>query len=319
QKVLAVAPELGDPELMALPGAVIGRALAAQGRFSEGRDLLERAIPLLDAAEHRHELLFACLYRGICRACLGNYADGAAELHQVLKAAQASRNQNVEGLVHTGLALIRLVAGKYHEAMEAARTALEVAEKSGDAVYRFSSNSFMAWALTGLGEHQRALEHWSAAHRAARPLGGRLLLGEWLAAIESETLLGAGDIPSALKKGEEALAAAKAVGSLIAEALAESAIGNALAAGPEPDYENAETHLARSLSLLESIGAKFDLARVSLALGQIRIGRKDWDGASEVLQQAASLASHCSLQVEESKARDLLKEIETARAQDSDV
>ncbi|HUU92175.1 MAG TPA: adenylate/guanylate cyclase domain-containing protein, partial [Phycisphaerae bacterium] len=47
QKVLAVAPELGDPELMALPGAVIGRALAAQGRFSEGRDLLERAIPLL--------------------------------------------------------------------------------------------------------------------------------------------------------------------------------------------------------------------------------------------------------------------------------
>jgi predicted ATPase/class 3 adenylate cyclase len=319
QKVLAVAPEFGDPELMALPGAVIGRALGAQGQFAKAHDLLERAVPLLEAAENRHELLFACLYRGICRACLGDYADGAAELHRVLKTAQASRNQNVEGLLHSGLALIRLVAGKYHEAMEAARAALAVAERSGDAVYRFSSNAFMAWALTGLGEHQRALEHWSAAHEAARPLGGRLLLGEWLAAIESDTLLKAGDIPSALKKGEEALAIAKAAGSLIAEALSESAIGNALAAGPEPDYENAETHLARSLSLLESIGAKFDLARVSLALGQVRIGRKNWEGASKLLRQASSLASHCSLQVEEAKARDLLKEIERVRLQDSDA
>jgi tetratricopeptide (TPR) repeat protein len=261
--------------------------------------------------------LFACLYRGAARACLGDYAAGSAELDQVLKMAQASRNQNAETMAHTALAMIRVVAGKYHEAMGAAQAALAVAEKSGDTMFCYSSNSFMAWALTGLGEHQRALEHWSAAHKAARSLGGRLLLGEWLAAIESDTLLGAGDIPLALKKGEEALAIAKAAGSLIAEALSESAIGNALAAGPTPDHKNAEAHLARSLSLLESIGAKFDLARVSLALGRVRIGRKDWEGASKLLRQASSLASHCSLQMEEAKARDLLKEIETARVQDS--
>jgi len=318
QKVLAMAPAYGDPESMALPGAVIGRALAAQGRFSEGRDLLEKAIPLLDAAEHRHERLFACLYHGTCRACQGDYAGGAAELHQVVQTARAGRNQNVEGLAHSLAALIRLVAGKYEEAIEAARVALEVAEQSGDAVYRYSSNSFMAWALTGLGEYEHALEHWSAAHRAVRPLGGHLLLGEWFAAIESGTLLASGDAFPALKKGEDALAAAKAVGSLIAEALAESAIGNALAAGPEPDYEHAETHLARGLSLLESIGARYDFARVSLALGQVRIARKDWDGASRALQQAASAASQCALHTEEAKARDLLKEIETARLQDSD-
>ena len=99
--------------------------------------------------------------------------------------------------------------------------------------------------------------------------------------------------------------------------MSESAIGNALAAGPTPDQENAEAHLARSLSLLESIGAKFDLARVSLALGRVHIGRKDWEGASKLLRQASSLASHCSLPMEEAKARDLLKEIETARVQDS--
>jgi class 3 adenylate cyclase/tetratricopeptide (TPR) repeat protein len=317
QKVLAVAPKFGDPELMALPGAVIGRVLVLQGQFAKAHQLLERTVPLLEATQNRHELLFACLYRGVTRVFLGDYAAGSAELDQVLKMAQASRNQNAETMAHTALAMARVVAGKYHEAMGAAQAALAVAEKSGDTMFCYSSNSFMAWALTGLGEHQRALEHWSAAHIAARPLGGRLLLGEWLAAIESDTLLGAGDIPAALKKGEEALAIAKAAGSLIAEALSESAIGNALAAGPTPDHKNAEAHLARSLSLLESVGAKFDLARVSLALGRVRIGRKDWEGASKLLRQASSLASHCSLPMEEAEARDLLKEIETARGQDS--
>ena len=317
QKVLAVAPKFGDPELMALPGAVIGRVLILQGQFAKAHHLLDRSAPLLEAMENRHELLFACLYRGVARACLGDYPAGAAELHQVLKMAQASRNQNAETMVYTALAMIHVTAGKYDNAMEAAQASLAVAEKSGDSMFRYSSNSFMAWALTGLGEYQRALEHWSAAHEAAQSLGGRLLLGEWLAAIESDTLLGAGDIPAALKKGEEALAIAQAAGSIIAEALSESAIGNALAAGPAPDYENAEAHLARSLSLLESIGAKFDLVRVSLALGQVRIGRKDEEGAAKMLRHASSLASQCSLQMEEAKAQDLLKEIDTAHIQDS--
>ena len=310
QKVLAVAPKFGDPELMALPGAVIGRVLILQGQFAKAFQLLDRSAPLLEAMQNRHEFLFACLYRAVARVFLGDYAAGAAEIDQVLKIAQASRNQNAESMVYTAQAMSRVTAGKYQEAMEAAQASLAVAEKSGDTMFRYSSNSFMAWALTGLGEYQRALEHWSAAHEAARPLGGRLLLGEWLAAIESDTLLKAGDIPAALTKGEEALAIAKAAGSIIAEALSESAIGNACAAGPTPDYEKAEAHLAKSLSLLESISAKFHLARVSLALGRVRLRRKDWEGAAQMLQQASSLASQCPLPLEEAQARDLLREME---------
>ena len=305
-----MAPKFGDPELMALPGAVIGRVLILQGQFAKAFQLLDRSAPLLEAMQNRHEFLFACLYRAVARVFLGDYAAGAAEIDQVLKIAQASRNQNAESMVYTAQAMSRVTAGKYQEAMEAAQASLAVAEKSGDTMFRYSSNSFMAWALTGLGEYQRALEHWSAAHEAARPLGGRLLLGEWLAAIESDTLLKAGDIPAALTKGEEALAIAKAAGSIIAEALSESAIGNACAAGPTPDYEKAEAHLAKSLSLLESISAKFHLARVSLALGRVRLRRKDWEGAAQMLQQASSLASQCPLPLEEAQARDLLREME---------
>jgi tetratricopeptide (TPR) repeat protein len=313
QKVLAVAPKFGDPELMALPGAVIGRVLVAQGQFAKAHQLLERSVPLLEANKNHHEVWYARLYRGVARACLGDYAAGAAELDLVLKMAQASRNQNAEAMAHTALAITHNVAGKYPEAKAAAQAILAVAEKTSDTVFIIGSNSFMAWALTGLGEHQRALEYWAAADKARQLWGGTVLIHEWFTANESNTLLGAGDIPGALKKGEEALGLAKAAGSIIGEAMSESAIGNALAAGLTPDHKNAEVHLARSLSLLESIGAKFDLARVSLALGRVRMGRKDWEGASEMLQRAADLACQGALPLEEAEARELLKEMETPR------
>ncbi len=306
QKVLAVAPQLGDPELLALPGAVLGRVLFMQGQFLRSLQLLDEAVPLLQAAKNRHEVLFAHIYRAGARTCLGDYAAGLAELNAVLTLARASRNQNAETMVHTALAMIHLVAGKYAEAIENAGEALAVSEQSGETMFRYSSNAFIAWALTGLGESQGALRHWAAAHEAAKPLGGRLLLGEWLAAIESETLLESGDVAAALQRGQEALGIGKAAGSLIAEALAERAIGRALAACPPPQRDEADAHLARSLSLMEGIGAKYDLARTALALGQARIARGDWASAAEPLTRALTLSKEYRLQREELLVRDLL-------------
>ena len=65
QKVLAVAPKFGDPELMALQGAVIGHVIVLQGQFAKAHQLLDRTVPLLEATQNRHELLFACLYQGL--------------------------------------------------------------------------------------------------------------------------------------------------------------------------------------------------------------------------------------------------------------
>ena len=87
----------------------------------------------------------------------------------------------------------------------------------------------------------------------------------------------------------------------------------------EKKYLEAETHLAKSLSLLEGIGAKYDLARVSLAVGRVRMGRRDWEGASAMFGQAASLASRCALREVETEAAERLREIETARARDADI
>jgi class 3 adenylate cyclase/tetratricopeptide (TPR) repeat protein len=308
QKVLAVAPMLGDPELLALPGAVIGRVLFMQGQFKKSLQLLDQAIPLLEAANNRHEMLFAYIYRGASRTCLGDYSAGSSDLKSALKIARQSQDQNAEAMAHTGLALVQMFAGKYTAGMESAQTALAVAEKSGDAMFRYSSNSFVAWALAGLGNFPESLKHWAAARDAAKPLGGRLLFRESFAAIEAETFLQAGDTNAALSQAEEAVTLAKVAGSAIAEALAERALGRTLTAIPDRVGE-ALAHLSKSSTILEEIGAKYDLTRAMLAQAKAQIACVDRSGAAKTLKKALSLARECNLEAEESTARAMLAEL----------
>ena len=305
QKVLAIAPMLGDPELLALPGAVIGRVLFMQGQFQKSLQLLDQAIPLLEAANNRHEMLFAYIYRGASRTCLGDYSAGLSDLKSALKIARQSQDQNAEAMAHTGLALVQMFAGNYTAGMESAQTALAVAEKSGDAMFRYSSNSFVAWALAGLGKFPESLKHWAAARDAAKPLGGRLLFRESFAAIEAETLLQAGDTNAALSQAEEAVTLAKLAGSAIAEALAERALGRTLTAIPDRVGE-ALAHLSKSSTILEKIGAKYDLARTMLAEAKAQIACADQGSAAQTLEKAVSLARDCKLEAEESAASALL-------------
>jgi tetratricopeptide (TPR) repeat protein len=310
QKVLAVASEVKDPELLSLPGAVIGRMLFMQGDFTRSQKLLSDAVPLLEATRNYRELLFAYAYRGAAKTALGDYTAGAVDITTALKMARASRNQNAEALAQTGFALIKLIAGKYTEGIVNAREALVVAEKSGDAMFRYSTNAFIAWGLTGVGDYAKAITHWAAAHEAAKPLGGRLLLGDWLAAIESETYLEKGDLDTAMDKGENALQMSKASGSVIAEAVSERTLGRVCAA--RSSWEAGEEHLAKSASLLQSINARFDLARTFLAQAQVALARQKKDEAMKFLQNTLELTASCGLPREQACAESLLAKMQPA-------
>jgi class 3 adenylate cyclase/tetratricopeptide (TPR) repeat protein len=309
QKVLSSVPTLEDPELAALPGAVIGRVLFMQGKFRESLQLLDRAIPLLESAKSRHEMLFAFMYRGGARTCLGNYAAGMSDLNGALEIARSSRDQNAEAMAHTGLALVHLEAGEYDEGINSARKALEVAEKSGDAMFRYSSNSFIAWGTCGLGKAKESLPYWAAATEAAKPLGGRLLLGEWFAALEAEALVEAGEHSAGLTRGRQALELSRSTGSVMGEALAERAIARALTATQET--EEALRHVERSLEICGAIGAKFELVRALLVQAQAFLAAGRQEEAAAILWKALSLSRECQLEKEESIAESLLAGIKS--------
>jgi class 3 adenylate cyclase/tetratricopeptide (TPR) repeat protein len=305
QKVLAVAPGLGDPQLMALPRAVIGRVLFMQGQFKKSLQLLDQAIPPLEAAKNRHEMLFAYIYRGGARTCLGRYAAGMSDINGALEIARSSRDQNAETMAYTGLCFIQLIAGEYTEGIASARKALEVAEKTGDAMFRYSTNSFVAWGTLRLGRPNESLPYWAAAREAAKRLGGRLILGEWFAAVEAEALLDSGNPEAGLRRAEEAFALSQTAGSVIGEALAECAIGRALAATTSRLGE-AQAHLSKGSEILETIGARYDLARAVLAEAKFRLACNDRSGAAAALEKAATISHECQLEQEESVARALL-------------
>lgn len=305
QKVLSLAPELQDPELAALPGAVIGRVLFMQGRFRESLQMLDDAIPLLELEKNRHELLFAYIHRGMAQSCLGHYAAGLSGLNRTLEIARSSRDQNAEVMAHAGLAFAQVLAGEYGEGIASAHEALAIAEKSGDTFFRYALNGFIAWGTSGLGKASESLPYWSAATEAARPLGGRLLLGEWFAALEAEALIEAVDPAAGLRRAQEALDLSQNTESLIGEALAERAIGRALAVGEESQQE-ALLHLTRSVGICEEIGARFELVRSLLAQGAAYLGCDNRTEAATTLTKAQAMARECQLEREESIAQDLL-------------
>jgi class 3 adenylate cyclase/tetratricopeptide (TPR) repeat protein len=308
RKALLLAPQLKDPELASLPGAVLGRLLFMQGWFRESVQILNEAIPLLERESNRHELVYAYVARAVAQTCLGHYASGLSGLNQILEVARSSRDQNAEVIVHCGLAFAQVLAGEYKEAITSASEALAVAEKSGDTYYRYACNGFIAWGTSRLGKALESLPYWAAATEGAKALGGRLLLGEWFAASEAESLIDAVDPVTGLRRAQEGLELSQSTESLIGEALAERAIGRALAAGKEGPQE-ALPHLIRSMQISEEIGATFELARSLVALGAVQLACGNRNEAETTLSRARDMSRQCELQQEESIAQDLLGQL----------
>ena len=311
KKVLFLAEGLGDPQLTTLPGAVYGRVLLMQGRFKESLQMLSQAIPLLEREKSQHETLFAYVHRGMAQTWLGHYPAGLSDINRALEIACSGRDQNAEVMARTGLTIIHVLAGEYADGIASAHEALVVAEKSGDTFFRYALNGFIAWGTFGLGRARESLPYWEAARQAVKAFGGRLLLGEWFAALEAESLIEAVDPATGLRRAQEALALSRETESVIGEALAERAIGRAIAASGENQAE-ALPHIKKSLEICENIGARFEIVRGLLAKGEALLACDNRAEAAKTLTQAQAMARECQLEREESIALALMARIDKA-------
>jgi hypothetical protein len=98
---------------------------------------------------------------------------------------------------------------------------------------------------------------------------------------------------------------------MIGEALAERAIGRALAVGKEGPRE-ALSHLTRSVKICEEIGAKFELVRSLLAEGAAHAACDSQTEAATALTKAKTTARECQLEREELIAQDLIAKLRLA-------
>ena len=308
QKVLALAPGLNDPGLMATPGCVLGVTFAVQGRFRECLHLLDQTIPLLKAAKDDHETFLAYSYRGCALTCLGRYAEAKLDMNKALEGARAANNHNAIAMAHCALAFTRLIAGDYPGGMESARSLHENSERSGADIFRYGALSMLAWGAFRLGQPNESRRYWDEAHDLAKALGGRVFFAEWFAAVEAEFVVKAGDAVEGLRKAEEALSLSRNAGSVIGEALSECTIGEALGTISERRDE-AYSHLAKGRGMLEDIGAEYDLARALLTEAQVHSACGDFTGAKPIFERAITRLHDYQLEHEESIARALMNEL----------
>jgi class 3 adenylate cyclase/tetratricopeptide (TPR) repeat protein len=311
QKAIYLALQLEDPELVALPKAVFGRVLIMQGRFQESLQMLNQAIPILERERNQHETLFAYIHRGIAQTWLGHYPAGLSDVNRALEIARSGRDQNAEVMARAGLTFIQVLAGEFAQGIASGHEALAVAEKSGDTFFRYALNAWIAWGTFALGNARESLPYWAAAADVAKTLGGRLLLGELFAAVEAESLIGAVDPATGLRRAQEALALSQETESMIGVALAERAIGRAIAAGGEGQQE-ALPHIEKSLDICENIGARFEIVRGLLAKGEAFLACGNRVEATSALTQAQAMARECELEREESVAQALMARIDRA-------
>lgn len=251
QKVLPVARDLGDQELLLIPSLVMGMALCMQGHFGRARDMLGS----LNEPVVRH--LGICQDSIRCVMCHSIALIGAGQYRQALPQMERvlSWTLQVDQPVLFGTYLIfrtiaTLMMSDWPELQKNAGRVLEIGNRTQENLFLYASRDFMGWAQSELGQHEQALENRARAAELRRALGGGIVR-DWFEAGESQILLNAGQTEKALRHAQEVAASSQKNGLPFSLAIAERVWGCA-ASRLGSSLAEAESHFATSLEISRS-------------------------------------------------------------------
>lgn len=311
KQVLAVAQEIGDSELLALPSSVIGRALAMQGRWREAEPLLMQAIVPLEKLANWYDWVATVEFLGAARASRGMYAQGIAEVRRGLARAKNLNSVTAISVAHCLHTAIFMLSGEATKMLEASSAIVAVSESAGERLWTGLGYSFQGWAQSRLGDHAAARSSMAKGKAIIESLGGRVVAADWFASAEAEIALNAGRPEEALTLASKALVFAQTMGGIHAAALAERTWAQALARLNPPMWGDAEARLAESMRLFEEGDSRLEMARTHIVWGELRCARGDLPAAGEHYRKALQQFEVSGLADEASRLRKLLQSLIT--------
>ena len=310
RQVLAIGQEAGDEQLIAIPSAMIGLALAVQGQWAKAGQLLGQAVPALERAGEWREWCRVVGYIGISLVARGDYHRGVAEAQRALDRALELNDQAIIGSNYILLCVTHVLNERMEALAAAGQEAVKEAERSGEQVILYAGLAFRGWARGRLGHHEAARSDMEQSNAVGAGLG-RLILSDWFAVGRADIALAAGRVDEALTLAEQAVNVANQIGSIFTEGFAHRVWAQALAAATPPRWDEAEAHLATSLRALESGEAHLPAAHARLLWGRLCRDRQDTAAALDLLRRAADQFTTSQLDDELSQARRLIDEITT--------
>ena len=272
QRVLPVALETGDEELLALPGCLIGSALVIQGDAIRAEPLLAQASGPLERLGEPFEWFRAVGYHGLSLLAQGHYEAGVAELARVRKRSHEVGQPNLCSAAYLMSGSTFLFSGDWPLAIEMLEHTLRYSHLSGDRLHQVLARSGIAWAHSHLGRHVEAERGREQARRIAAELGGQVMLNDWYLAADAEIALNAGAFELALSRARVVLEGLSASALLFSSGVAERVWGEVSALRGE--VAEADEHMRRSLQLHAQGGIHVQVARTEFrwALQHMRRG-----------------------------------------------
>ncbi len=188
----ALAEELGQANDVKRAEGLRGRALVMQGRFSEALPLLQAS---LDAAPHQRERLLTQAYLALATGMLGSVQDAFALYNQVITHASHQGVLVVE--VVARLLRIWLYAHQVQIALIEASLMSERLNDLNDALLSDLYHLLHGYLLLCDNQVEQARLHAAAYEDALRHKAGGVIFGDWMAGLNVELRLRAGQLDEA--------------------------------------------------------------------------------------------------------------------------
>jgi tetratricopeptide (TPR) repeat protein len=290
RKVLEQAPSLGDPELLALPSSVIGRALVSQGYFEQAIPLLRQAVEPLEAIGNTIEWIHTLNFLCSALAGHGEIEEGLQWSDRALARAREIRSPTALSLSYIHRWAAHMHAGDVPAMLQVARTLVASAEEAGDPVTLYVGLGFLAWSQAAAARFPAAQATMQRCRAVADELGTQLVIADWFASVEADIALGLGRPAEALDLAERAVELARSLDGVFAEARAQRAWAQALAA-TSGSAAQVDARMAASIQAAEAGGALPEIARTQATWAELCHNRGDAAGALAHLRQAHDATS----------------------------
>ncbi|MCA0374859.1 MAG: AAA family ATPase [Gemmatimonadetes bacterium] len=210
RRAIATALETGDDLAVAIAERRYGLALQALGRREEALEHFATAVARARAAGDTALVVRTQLARGDALQALGQADAAKRDLSEALTMAESLDDVALLARAHRLQLMLHLWTGPAHRAWAYARSAVQLAERSGERNVRWHAH-YGAAVLAGLTSRTDALTtHLHEATRLARELASPLLELR-CAEIAIEYHAGTGAWDRALAEGESAVALARAL------------------------------------------------------------------------------------------------------------
>lgn len=248
QKVLPVAGEYNNRQLMAAASSNLAVILVARGQMREAYDILAPIVQ--DSASllgQTHERVQAQINLAYSICAKGRLRMAMPLIEQVQNWEVEFPRTSFSNLFRGTRMLCYFHSCDWQTAMELSRPLIALVEKENQPFIHYFSLDILAGSLSRLGQSAEAFALRARAVEIRRQHKGGMC-NDWFNAVEAEMLLMAGRTQEALAKAQEVVRTSRPAGLMLSLVIAERIWGVALAR-LGGNLSEVETHLQESVAV----------------------------------------------------------------------